>query len=289
MSPAIHVLVRGPLQLEAVLAWRPPEGLPRPALVYLDFPHPPTYAEALARCHEAGLQAGLPTPRIAKPGEDEILQHILAAAPDAVLVRHLAGLAFLRKHAPQLPLVGDFSLNAVNEIAADVLSEAGLTRITPGYDLNHVQLRALAVRFAPGRLEPILHAHVPMMYMEHCIAAARLSKGRDAKECGRPCATRRLALADRIGEEHTLLADARCGSTLFCGRAQSAIELAPEMLRLGVRHFRVEFLHESVKQVQATLDLYAAAIAGRLQPEEAWRQLEGLTPGGLTRGTWDFN
>jgi putative protease len=137
-------------------------------------------------------------------------------------------------------------------------------------------------------MEPIVHAHVPMMYMEHCLAAARLADARDARACGRACEGRRMDLADRIGAEHPLAADARCGSTLFSARVQSAARLVPEMLRLGLRHFRVELLRETAGPARAILDLYARALAGLIAPHDAWRQLETLAAAGVTQGTWDF-
>jgi putative protease len=293
--PSICVLVRTAEQLDAVLAWRPDEGLGRPAAVYCDFRNPGESADAVARLRAAGLPADLATPRIAKPGDEEFLRLILESGPDAVLIRHLAGLAFFRENAPALPLVADFSLNATNEISADLLAQAPVARITPGLDLNLAQLAALMTGFPPARLEPIVHLHVPMMYMEHCIAAAHLAEGGGqgsgevgGPACGRPCERHRLELADRVGAEHPLASDARCGSALFAARVQSALPYIPEMLIGGVRHFRVEFLREGAAEVRQVLDLYSRALAGRLDPREAWRQLEALAPAGATRGTWDF-
>ena len=232
--PRLYVLVRSPQQLDAVLGASPPRrrsapprrvfdvagradvapGAGRPALIYCDYPDPYGYADAVARCRAAAVPVGLATFRIIKPGDEKCLGLIADARPDAVLVRNLAGLTFFREAAPGLPLVGDFSLNVANEITAGVLAEAGLARLTPALDLNLKQLAAMAGRLAPLWLEPIVHLHVPMMYMEHCAAAAHLSKGRDAAGCGRPCTRRtgqgaatasRLELVDRVGAEHPLI------------------------------------------------------------------------------------
>ena len=287
--PSLCVLVRTAEQLDAALAWRPDEGLGRPAAVYCDFRNPGESADAVARLRAAGLPAGLATLRIAKPGDEKFLQLILESGPDVVLVRHLAALSFFRENAPALPLVADFSLNAANEISADLLAAAPVARITPSLDLNRAQLAALMGRFPPARLEPIVHLHVPMMYTEHCIAAAHLSGARGGRECGRPCEKHRLHLATNAGPEHPLASDARCGTTLFAGVVQSAIEYVPEMLAAGVRCFRIEFLDESAAEARAILDLYSRALAGRVPPHDAWEDLRRLVPGGTTRGTWDFD
>jgi putative protease len=287
LAPSLCILVRSEEQLEVLLGWQPAGDLNHPAVVYCDFPNLSQCKDALARLRQSGHIAAIATPRIAKPGEERFLQTILDCGPDAVLVRHLAGLTFFREHAPGLPLVADFSLNAANDLTADLLAEQAV-RVTPSLDLNHGQLASLAALFTPARLEPIVHLHVPMMYTEHCIAAARLGKAPGQTSCDRPCDQHKVRLEDRIGARHTLRFDARCGSTLFTARAQTAIEFIPEMLGAGVRHFRIELLGEDAACARAVLDLYSRAVAGRIGPEEALRQLEELVPEGVTRGTWEF-
>ena len=287
-APSLYVLCRNLDQLGAVVDWQPPAGLPRPAMVYCDFTDAVDYAEAVSRGRAAGLPVGLATLRIAKPGDEKFLAPLLDAAPDAVLVRHLAGLQFFRQNASGLALVGDFSLNLANELTASLLAGAGLARLTPGLDLNRQQLAALAGRFAPDRLEPIIHLHMPMMYTEHCPAAANLSRPRAGQDCGHPCAAHRLELKDRVGARHTLLFDARCGCTILSGHVQSAIDLMPEMRAAGLRHFRVELLDEKHSEVHALLDLYSRAVAGQIEPADAAARLADLVPAGVRRGTWDF-
>ncbi|MCX5672015.1 MAG: DUF3656 domain-containing protein, partial [Planctomycetota bacterium] len=271
--PHLYVLVRRPDQLDAALAWAPPDGLFRPAMVYCDFPDPSQHLDAVARCRAAAIPVGLATLRIAKPDEEDL--------PNAVLVRHLAGLSFFRERAPHLALVGDFSLNVANEISAAILGEPGLAplleralaRITASLDLNAGQLAAMLARFPAGRCEVIAHLHMPMMHMEHCVLAAHLADTSSTKGCGRPCARHRVELRDRVGAEHPLIEDARCRGTLFSGHVQSAAPYLGEMQRLGVRHFRLEFVSENATMISRVLDLYARVMAASLEPQEAWRRL----------------
>ena len=286
--PAFCVLARNLEQLDAVIRWTPPEDVSRPALVYCDFADPGQYADAVTRSHAAGMPVGLATLRLSKPGDESLLERLAELPADAVLVRHLAGLSLLRERRPDLALVGDFSLNLVNEIAADTLAQAGLARITPGYDCNRDQLAAMLARFPPGCVETIVHAHMPMLHMEYCVAAANLSKGGDAASCGRPCERHRLELRDRIGAEHPLLSDARCRTTLFSAHAQSAIAFLPELARLGVRHFRLELLRETPAETTSLMELYGRTLGGILDPAAALAELEERAPAGVRQGTWDF-
>jgi U32 family peptidase len=263
------------------------------------------------------MPIALATSRIAKPDEEDAMEAIAAAGPDAVLVRNLAAVSFFRQLSPGLGLVADFSLNIANEIAAATLLRRGVGRLTASLDLSLARLGALAAYASPAWLETIIHLHVPMMHMEHCLPAAHLAPGApvgsgtkknavipsersesrnlsvraaatSSAACGRACDGHVFSLKDRIGAEHPLVMDARCRSTLFSSHVQSALPSLGELARLGLRHFRLEFLRESPATIRETIDLYARVIAGRLDEEEALRQLTAMTPGGVRRGTWDF-
>jgi putative protease len=281
----MYVLARTAEQLDAVCRWEPPAGLPRPAMVYCDFEDVRRYKEAVATARAAGLPVGLGTIRVLKPGEDGLLRQVLACGPDAALVRTVGAVGFFREHAPALPLVGDFSLNVANELTAAVLAAEGLARMVPSYDLNWEQLSAMLGRFDPAAFEAVIHQHMPMFHMEHCVFAAFLSEGKDWRDCGRPCDVHRVELRDRVGADHPVVADVGCRNTVYNAVAQSAAEFVPRMRALGLRHFRVELLRETASEVSPLLDRYARVIAGQEDGRSTWRQLRLLNQLGVTRGT----
>ena len=158
-------------------------------------------------------------------------------------------------------------------------------RLVPSYDLNWEQLAAMLRRSEPDRFEVVIHQHMPMFHMEHCVFAALLSDGKDWRDCGRPCDSHQVALRDRVGAEFPLTADTGCRNTVFNSVAQSAAEFVPRMLALGVRHFRVELLRESAADAIALMERYARVLAGLETPRNTWRQLQVLNQLGVTRGT----
>jgi putative protease len=285
VGPSWYVLVRTLEQLDAVLAWAPPSPLAPPALVYCELEDVRRYRDAVVRARAAGMPIGLATLRIVKPGEEGLLHQVAGFGADALLVRNLAGLTLQGEIAPETVLVGDFSLNVANEITADLLIESGLARLVPSYDLNWEQFTAMVSRFDAGRLEVVVHQHMPMFHMEHCVYAAFLSAGKDWRDCGRPCDRHRVDLRDRAGADNPVVADPGCRNTVFNGLAQSAAEFIPRMRALGLRHFRVELLRETAEQVPALLERYARVLAGPDDVRTTWRQLRVLHQLGLTRGT----
>ena len=100
-------------------------------------------------------------------------------------------------------------------------------------------------RFPARRFEAVIHQHMPMFHMEHCVFAHVLSDGTDYRTCGRPCERHRVDLNDRAGAAHPLLADVGCRNTVFNAAAQSAAEFVPRMKQLGIEDYRVELLRET--------------------------------------------
>ncbi len=280
----LYILVRTLSQLQSVLSH---QMNPRPAMVYCDFEDIRKYKDAVAMARANSMPIALATLRVIKPHEHGLLQQVLDCNPDALLVRNLAAVSFYHEQAPQLSQIGDYSLNIANELTAGIFADAGLIRMVPSYDLNWRQLAAMLGRFDPSRFECVIHQHMPMFHMEHCVFAHVLSNGKDYRDCGRPCEKHQVDLSDRVGQPHPLVPDVGCRNTVFNAQAQSAAEYVPRMRELGIGHFRIELLRETPGQVGPLLDKYADVIAGRSDSRSALRSLRVLNQLGVTAGTLD--
>ena len=280
----LHVLARTLDQVDALLAL--PDDL-KPSTIYCDFEDVRRYKLAVENCHAAKIPIALATIRIIKPGEEGWLNQVLLSEPDAVIVRNLAGIGFFTEKAPALPLIGDFSLNIANEITAQILREANLVRAVPSYDLSWNQMAAMIARFDPAWFECVVHQHMPMFHMEHCVFAHTLSSGKDFRDCGRPCETHKVDLRDTLGKPHPLIPDAGCRNTLFNADAQSALTYIPTMKQLGIRHFRLELLRQDAGEVESIVREYRQVIDGTEQPRNALRSLRVVSQLGVTGGTLD--
>ena len=172
---------------------------------------------------------GVAPPRIRKPGEEKIDKFLAGLEPDGVLVRGLGALRDVAQDARELVRIGDYSLNATNQLTVHELLRRGLSGFTPAFDLDAAQLLALVRSSTPcamGRYaEVVVHHPMPLFHMEHCVFARELSSGKDHRDCGRPCERHTLALRDRAGIEHPVLADVGCRNTVFHASSQSAASL----------------------------------------------------------------
>ena len=221
--------------------------------------------------------------RITRPDERWTLDPLIRAQADGYLVRNADQLELL---TPLAPCVGDFSLNVANPLtAAWFLNHWGLERITASYDLALDQLLELLAGCPAGSVEVTVHQHMPLFHMEHCLFCAFLSDGHDHTNCGRPCETHTVLLRDRSGSEHPLRADLGCRNTLFNGKAQTAAEALPQLLRAGVRSLRLELLDESADQTVQRVRQYGSAIRGEISGRQLWQQEQLDSRLGVTRGS----
>ena len=251
--------------------------------IYVDFQDIREYREAVAVSREHGATIYLATPRIQKPDELGIFHALAKQLSDGILVRNLSGLRFFRERG--IPTIADFSLNAANELTAAYLKEQGAQRITPSYDLNREQLLDLVAAVPPEWLEVVIHQHMPMFHMEHCVFCAVLSPGTNKHNCGRPCDVHEVKLRDRLGMEHRLVADVGCRNTLFNAVPQSGAEIVPQLLAAGAQHFRIELLDDCGPALGELLQLYRRLLSGEVTGREVWSRLKASNRVGVTRGT----
>ena len=280
----LHILARTLEQVEMLTTL---DGVARPTTIYCDFEDVRRYKRAVEVANAAGIPIGLGTIRIIKPGEEGWLRQVLDCQPDLILVRNLASISFFQEHAPHLPLVGDYSLNIANELTADLFAATGLIRMVPSYDLNWRQMQAMFDRISPAMFECVVHQHMPMFHMEHCVFAHMLSEGKDYRDCGRPCEKHQVDLRDHKGAPHPLIPDAGCRNTVYNAQAQSAGDYVPKMQGLGIVNFRVELLRQSPAEAKAIIEHYADIVTGRHDSRSPARSLNVLNQLGVTRGTFE--
>lgn len=278
-KPRLEVLVRSPEQLEAALAAKP-DG------ITLDYLELYGLKPSVDKVKAEGIAVRVASPRILKPAEQNII-HFLRALECEILVRSGGLLQDFRAHSSEPPpvLSGDFSLNVANALSAQSFLAMGLSRLTPGHDLNAQQIIQLSSFIDASKLELVIYQHLPVFHMEHCVFCRFLSEGTDYRNCGHPCEQHRLALKDKQGRLHPVMADVGCRNTVFGAEAQTGVRHLAAFLAAGIMHYRLEFVHESAEQVGSIIAAFQAALRAELSFRELEQRLKQLAPEGITEGS----
>jgi U32 family peptidase len=278
--PELHLLVRTPQQLNAILDNR---LLRKPASITLDYLDLLGLKPSVERVKQSGIAIRVASPRIIKPGEERITDFLIRLGCD-LLVRSVGLLHYLRERT-KVNLIGDFSFNSANSIAAQSYFDLGVDRLTPTHDLNAQQIAALAAATDAARWEVIAYQHLPVFHMEHCVFCRFLSTGTTFKDCGRPCESHQLQLQDPQMRRHPVFADIGCRNTVFGAEAQEASSHLSGWLSAGIHQFRLEFAHESADEVIDITNLFDRALRGELSFVALKEQLRKAAPQGTTQGS----
>ncbi len=267
-EPQLHLLVRQPRQLNAAIE-------AAPTSITLDYLDLYGLKPSVERVREAGIEIRVATPRVLKPGEEGITE-FLTRLGCPLLVRAAGLLDTLQgQHT------ADFSLNVANALTAQLVLDMGAARITPGHDLNGAQILDLARAVDPSRLEVVAYQHLPVFHTEHCVFCRFLSSGTTYKDCGRPCEEHELALEDKQGRRHAVIADVGCRNTVFGAEAQEATAFLKSWQDAGIRHFRLEFVHEDGDEVAEITGIFNDALNGRGDASARLRRVTPTTQGSL--------
>ena len=187
------------------------------------------YKRAASIIRNLSAQFTAVLPRIIKPGESKFLHKIADLQPDAVLARNLEELLFFRKR--NVPVIVDFSLNVINDLAFYQMLDWGAERITLGLDVNEEQMQNLLQRVPPERVEQIVLGRVPLFTMEHCLWRTQFL--RQEEPCQKLCRTQPLQIQDRYGALHTVRSDIFCRNIVERSEPMETSPLVP--------HLRIEW------------------------------------------------
>lgn len=277
VKTSLHILVRTPEQLGAALETKPES-------ITLDYLELYGLKPSVEKVKAAGILCRVASPRILKPTEQNVLKFLLSLECDIVV--RSGGLLYDLQQLPDKPkLIGDFSLNAANVLSAQMFLEQGLESITPTHDLNAEQIADLAKRIDPEKIEVIAYQHLPVFHTEHCVFCRFLSTGTDYTNCGHPCEKHRVALRDKQGRLHPVMADVGCRNTVFGAEAQTGAKHLQMWLEVGLTQFRLEFVHESAAQVKQVTTAFQKALSGEKSFEVLQKELAKISPSGVTEGS----
>lgn len=275
----LHVLVRNSEQLSAAIECRP-------ASITLDYLELYGLRSSVERVRDAGIVARVASPRVLKPSEEKVVRFLLSLKCEIVV--RSGGLLYqlTKKDRSELPrLIGDFSLNVANQLSCQKMFELGVACVTPTHDLNGQQISELARVTDSDRIEVVAFHHLPVFHTEHCVFCRFLSTGTDSSNCGHPCESHQIALADAQGRQHPVLADVGCRNTVFGAEAQFGGRFMNDWRESGISNYRIEFVHETAEQILAITKGFQQFLSRKIDTDALVNEINQHAQTGTTDGS----
>lgn len=177
------------------------------------------------------------------------LADLLRAAADADCLFEAANpgaIRMLRQYGK--PIAGDFTLYALNSLAAKELHELGLSRLALSVEDDRMNLEKHLPQW-PEDLDPqaIVFKDTPLFIAEACSLTALHNGCPTSKVCG----YRTLEIENEDGERF-FVAHEQCKSIVYGKKPYSITQRIPALEQLGVRNMRADFLTRPYSPDQIT-------------------------------------
>lgn len=253
--------------------------------------------EGIRCCNNKGVTAVLALPRIVHEEEIEQVRGSLElilkeATPDGLLVGNMGGLELARELTADIPLYGDYHLNAFNIISLEYLKENKVRQVSLSPELNFKQLKLLG-KVRGIKRECLVHGSLLMMTSEYCPVGSTIGGRTDRDKCSVPCVKEEYGLQDRLKFVFPVEIDERCRSYIYNPKQLCMIEHISDFYHLGIDTLRVEAKRESGRTVEKIVRAYKGEIAKISENPKRYddskvvkikESLETLTDAGFTKG-----
>jgi U32 family peptidase len=215
---------------------------------------------------------------------EKAIINVAEAGADAIIVQDVAIAKLAKQTTPNLEVHGSTQMSITSAQGAELAKSLGCSRVVLGRELSLLAIERIA-KATDVELEVIAYQHLPVFHTEHCVFCRFLFTGTDYTNCGHPCESHRIALKDKQGREHPVMADVACRNTVFGAEAQTGAKHLELWLEAGLRDFRIEFVHETALQVQDVIQAFQQVISGQKTCGWLEQQLRKISPTGTTEGS----
>lgn len=239
------------------------------------------YQKAVQYVHDNGRKIILSTPRIIHEHEfkrvGEQIHKLISLEPDALSVSNLGSLQIIGDY--NVPIHGDYPLNAFNSLAIDLYSSLGVQSITLSPELNFAQLEEINKNIIS--VECIVHGRLPLMISEYCLLGSYLG-GLHTGNCSLPCKQGNFFLRDRKDEKFPIVTDQFCRMHILNAKELTMVPHIGKFKKIGIHRVRVEGKFMAAAEVERIVSIYYKLIkTGQQYSDGEFAEME---PTDYTRG-----
>ena len=246
-KPVFHVQIEQPETLGTVLEF-PEVSMISISSSRVDFKKLKSYVEA---CHEKGKTCGLVFPAIFRSLERkyfmERLSFIKEAFLDAVIVKNLEELAFLKQQELNIPVILDHNLYTFNRKAHEFWKQRDILYDTLPLELNERELRLRGCQES----EMLIYGYLPLMVTAGCLHKTMGSCKRISEQ---------WSLVDRYKKEFPVVNECRwCYNVIYNCEPLSLLGNQKEVENISAKSMRIAFTVENQKRIRRILKQYVEA------------------------------
>lgn len=183
-----------------------------------------------------------------------ILEQIVAAGPDALILQDLGIARLARAISPQVPLHASTQTSTTSAEQMKFLQELGFSRVILARELSIKEIQKIR-RDTDMELEVFVHGALCVAYSGQCLTSEALG-GRSANRgaCAQAC---RLPYDLIVDGERKELGDRKY---LISPQDLAAFDLVPDLMSAGVCSFKIEGRLKTPLYVAATTAAYRRAV-----------------------------
>lgn len=193
-------------------------------------------------------------------GLDDYLKVLVDAKIDAVIVSDMGMLAYVKSHAPCLPIHISTQANTTNKYSVAAYRNMGAERVVLARELTFDEIKAIRDFDKTTELEMFVHGAMCISYSGRCLLSNYLT-GRDSNhgECAQACRWHYMIEDSRPDEKLELHEDER-GAYIMNSKDLCLIDHLNELIEVGISSFKIEGRMKSPYYVATVVNAYRRAI-----------------------------
>jgi len=206
-------------------------------------------------------------------GLEEYVKELYDIGIDAAIVSDPGVMTIIRKTVPDLPIHLSTQASVTNYETVMFWYNQGIKRIVLARELSLEEIKEITDK-APKDLEieTFVHGAMCISYSGRCLLSNYMA-GRDANrgDCAQACRWKYYLMEEKRPGEYFPIFEDEKGTYIFNSKDLCMIEYIPEMVKAGIRSFKIEGRVKSSYYVATVLRSYRMAIDEYLKDPENYR------------------
>lgn len=206
-------------------------------------------------------------------GLNEYLIELEDAGVDAIIFSDPGVYMAAKESVPNMELHLSTQANNTNYKSADFWYRQGVKRIVLARELSFKEIKEITEK-SPKELdfEAFVHGAMCVSYSGRCLLSSYMV-GRDANrgECAHPCRYKYYLVEEKRPGEYMPIEEDERGTYIFNSKDLCMIEQLPELIKSGIKSFKIEGRMKSVYYVATVVRAYRTAIDSYLKDPEGYK------------------